>query len=98
MQGNGDLLDTCNRNCSCDRSPTWPLGLTDLSFFEQFATPHTPRLGPVECSRETFISTRALRTDRLGALNVDVLLGEEQVRQRSVAVAATQWRQDELVM
>jgi hypothetical protein len=50
MQGNGDLLDMRNRNCSRDRSPTWPLGLTDLSFFEQFATPYTPRFGPVECS------------------------------------------------
>jgi hypothetical protein len=92
------LFDFGDSNRSSDGSSTRSLGLTDASVFEELSTPHTPRLRSIKGGSEAVLATRALRTDRLGALNVNVFLGEEQVGERSVPVAAAQWRQDKLVL
>ncbi len=98
VEWNRHLFDSGDSNRSSDGSSARSLGFTDPSVFEELAPPHAPWLRTIKGCTETVLATRALRTDRLGALNVDVLLGEEQVGERSVAVAAAQWRQDEFVL
>ena len=61
----------------------------DLALDEELAAPDTPRLAPVEGTREALGSVCALCTNRLGALDVHPLLREEQVTQGAVAVSAT---------
>jgi hypothetical protein len=76
-------------------SATWALCRTNSTLFEELTAPHTPRLCTIERSEQALSLRRTLRTHSFGALNVNKLFRKEQVRQRSVAVAASFCRQHE---
>ena len=70
-------------------TPTWALVDDDAPVVEQLTAPHTPRLGTAECPVEARGGQLALRADGLRPGDVDDVVGEEQVRERAVAVGAT---------
>jgi hypothetical protein len=76
-------------------SATWTLCYTNTTLFEQLSAPYTPWFCTIERTEQAFSLRRTLRTHSLGALNVNKLFRKEQVRQRSVAVAASFGRQHE---
>ena len=76
-------------------SATWSLCCTNTTFFKELTAPHTPRLCAIECAEQALGLRGTLRTHSLGALNVNKLFRKEQIRQRSVAVAASFGRQHE---
>ena len=76
-------------------SATWTLCYTNTTLFEQLTAPYTPWFCAIECTEQALGLRRTLRTHSLCALNVNKLFRKEQVRQRSVAVAASFGRQHE---
>src|SRR3954471_18108516 len=68
-------------------APTALVG-EDLAVREELATPHAPRLTPLDGRGEALVLDRALDAERLGPQDVVELLREEQVHERAGAVGA----------
>ena len=95
VPGDWHFVNNGDTYIACYGSATWSLCCTDATLFEQLSTPHTPWFCTIERTEQALGLRRTLRTHSLGALNVNKLIRKEQVRQRSVAVAASFGRQHE---
>jgi hypothetical protein len=73
----------------------WSLVGDHAAVLEELTAPDTPRLFALECIVQTGLARGALRTDGLGSAHVDVLLGEEEVREGAVAVGAALGREED---
>lgn len=81
------LTDTCTTLVEVDRSffgrLAWPSTRTlirhDGPAFEDLCTPNAPRFPPLQRGVQARRSDRAVRAQRLGALEVVAILGEPQV-------------------
>src|SRR6266567_4290086 len=60
------------------RTPTGPLARNHHTLDEQFATPHSPRLGTLKRSGQALGLQRAGRAQRLRVLDVRRRFGEEE--------------------
>jgi hypothetical protein len=76
-------------------SASRPFCCTNATLFEELTAPYAPWFCTIERTEQAFSLRRTLRTHSLGALNVNKLFRKEQIRQRSVAVAASFCRQHE---
>src|SRR5262245_11755682 len=85
-----------HRNLVDDEWETWLLGWPATSALDgdddtvddQFSAPDAVDLGPLQCAAQALVGQSALAADRLRASDVELVLGEEQMCQRAVAVRA----------
>ena len=76
----------------------WSLVGDHAAVLEELTAPDTPRLFALECIVQTGVARGALRTNCLGPADVDVLLGEEEVREGAVAVGAALGREKDRLL
>ena len=84
----GDLVDDEPRSGVLGRPAPPTLVGDDRAVDHQLATPHAPRLAPVEGPAQARPAHGAHRADGSGAGELDEVLGEEQVGQRRAGVGA----------
>jgi len=73
----------------------WSLDGDHAAVLEELTAPDTPRLLALECVVQTGLTRGALGTDGLGPTDVDVLLGEEEIREGAVAIGAALGREED---
>ena len=83
------LVDDEYRPWRLRRTAASPLDGDDHPVDHQLAAPHPVGLGAAEGGREAHRSESALRADRLGASEIELVLGEEEPGQGSLAVGAS---------
>ena len=88
MRGDWYLVDGHRRPRVLGGTTAGALAGDDATVLDQLATPHTPRFGALDRTRQAILSELALAADRLRASGVHVVLREEQVGQRAVTVRA----------
>jgi hypothetical protein len=62
------------------RTTAGPLARDDDSCDEELSAPHSPRLAPLECTRQALRADGTTAAQRLGELHVARRLGEEELR------------------
>jgi hypothetical protein len=92
------LRNRCDGSPIDRRAASGPTNNGDSTHVEFLAAPDAPGLLALEGPLETLLPVATSRTNGLGALNVDPLLGKEQVTQGAVAVGATLGRDDQWLL
>src|SRR5262245_41499860 len=89
VRGHRNLVDDEWESWLLRRPAASALDGDDDTIDDQFASPDAVHLGPLEGAVQALLGQSALLADRLRAGDVELVLGEEQMRQRAVAVGAT---------
>src|SRR5690349_11762505 len=88
VRGNRYLVDHDHGTRGLRRAATPALDGDDHAVDDELAAPHAVDLCPLERAGQARIGEPALLADRLRAGDVELVLREEQMRERSVTVGA----------
>ncbi len=98
VRGDGNFLGG-NLDAIAGRPPASTYKSSRLAVDQQDATPHAVRLAAIECVLETRCTQRTFGAHRLGASDIDVVVGEEERSERARTIGASgmanrEWLED----